>query len=57
LSYYTKKRQSVANYLLTSNENEGLVKEEEIAMSAFYAECNSDLGSKIAPWTPHPIND
>ena len=36
--------------------DKGLVKEEEITMWPFYAEGDSNLGSKIAPRIPRPIN-
>ena len=38
VAYYTKKRQDVANYLSTSEENKGLSKERKMRMSPFYAE-------------------
>jgi len=36
--YYTKKRQGVANFLSTGDENKGMAKEEEMKMSPFYVE-------------------
>jgi len=36
--YYTKKRQDGANFLSTSEKNQGMAKEEKMKMSPFYVE-------------------
>jgi len=48
IAYYTEKRQGVANYLSTSKENKGLVREEEITMSPFYVEGDKKEGAYIS---------
>jgi len=38
VAYYTKKRQDVANYLSTGEENTGLFEDGKMKMSPFYVE-------------------
>jgi hypothetical protein len=47
VAYYTKKRQDVANFLSTGEENSGLAKERKMKMSLFYVESDRITSSGI----------